>query len=119
MIRNILWLPSNQPLKFNYRKYINYYKNCVYFCDILYWVPYHRIFTILLYHFANLTTKYPGEKIVLLAKLYHLLTIYFGVGDYCLSNSLTSNLFSSQSSSLYWLRSAKTDKPDKTPPPNR
>ena len=47
---------------------------------------------------------------------YHLLTIYFGVGDYCLSNSLTSCLFSSQSSSLYWLKSANTDK---TITPNR
>ena len=27
----------------------------------------------------------------LLAKFYHLLTIYFGVGYYCLSNSLTSS----------------------------
>ena len=60
--------------------------------------------------FADFTTKYPGEKIFLLALFYHLLTIYFGVGDYCLSNSPTSCLFSSQSSSLYWLRSANTDK---------
>ena len=59
-------------------------------------------------HFENLT-NYP-EKNVLLAKFYHLVTIYFGVGDYCFANSLTSSLFSSLSSSLYWLRSAKTDK---------
>ena len=61
-------------------------------------------------HYADFTTKYPVEKIFLLALFYHLLTIYFGVGDYCLSNSPTSCLFSSQSSSLCWLRSANTDK---------
>ena len=51
----------------------------------------------------------PWRKIFLFAKFYHLLTIYFGVGDYCLSNSLTSSLFSSQYSSLYWFRSSNTD----------
>ena len=61
-------------------------------------------------HFANFTTKYSGEIFFVLAIFYHLLTIYFGVGDYCLSNSTTSCLFSSQSSSLYWLRTANTDK---------
>ena len=83
----------------------------------VYWVPYHRILTNSVYFFivnnteqslANFTTK-PGENF-LLAIFYHLLTIHFGVGDYCLSNCPTSCLFSSQSSSLYWLRSANTDK---------
>ena len=61
-------------------------------------------------HFSDFTTKYPGEKIFMLAKFYHLLIVYFGVGDYCLSNSLTSSLFSSQSSSMYWVKSADTVK---------
>ena len=55
----------------------------------------------------------------LLAKFYHLLSIYFGVGDYCLSNSLTASLwllcffFKVQ---LTWLGSANNDK---TTTPNR
>ena len=61
-------------------------------------------------HYADFTTKYPREKMFLLALFYHLLTIYFGVGIYCLSNSPASCLFSSQASSLCWLRSANTDK---------
>ena len=52
-------------------------------------------------HLADFTMKYPGEKIFYLALFYHLLTIYFGVGDYCLSDSPTPCLFSSQLSSLY------------------
>ena len=71
-------LLSNQPMKFNYRKYINNYKNCIYneyiclkFCEMLlcthlkhklvYWVPYHKLSVgfcnkqYLNNHFANLT----------------------------------------------------------------
>ena len=33
---------------------------------------------------------------------YSTLNNYFGIGDYCLSYSLTSSLFSSQSSSLFF-----------------
>ena len=30
-------------------------------------------------HYADFTTKYPGEKIFLLALFYHLFTIYFNI----------------------------------------
>ena len=97
-------------------------------CKFYHEVSWRKIFLLaIFYHLLTIyfsvgdyclsnTTKYPGEKIFLLAIFYHLLTIYFGVGDYCSSNSPTSCLFSSQSSSLYWLKSADTDK---TITPNR
>ena len=103
---DIKWLPSIQPLKFIYRKYMYYYKICVS-------NEYNLVKLTIL---NNPLQVLPRSKVFLLAILYHLLTIYFSVGDYCLSNSLTSNLVSSQSSSLYWLRNANTDK---TNTPNR
>ena len=48
---------------------------------LVYWVPYHRLFTNLVYVFiinnnATFTTKSPGEKIFLLAKFaIYLLSI--------------------------------------------
>ena len=91
--------------------------NFVKFWDMLhklvYWVPYHRIFTNPVYDFNTEQSLYkfyhevPRRKNIIasyfLPSTYHL-------GDYCYSNSPTSCLFSSQSSSLYWLRSANTDK---------